>query len=159
MKIHSDDVTRFPEAAASRAMMRAVGLDDDDFAKPQVGVVSAGNEVTPCNTSGPRLAARAKEGVAAAGGVGLTFATIAVSDGISMGHEGMRASLVSREVIADSIETMVHAERMDALGLVERQDLLVHLALRLGVRPPLLVLELAPVLRADRLCEAPGHSE
>jgi len=114
-KIRSDDVTRFPDAAASRAMLRAVGLTDEDFAKPQVGVVSAGNEVTPCNVSGPRLAAKAKEGVEGAGGVGLTFATIAVSDGISMGTEGMRASLVSREVIADSVELVVHAERFDAL--------------------------------------------
>jgi len=121
-KIHSDDVTRFPDAAASRAMLRAVGLGDDDFDKPQVGVVSAGNEVTPCNTSGPRLAARAKQGVAGSGGVGLTFATIAVSDGISMGTEGMRASLVSREVIADSVELVMHAERFDALVAVAGCD-------------------------------------
>jgi len=121
-KIHSDDVTRFPDAAASRAMLRAVGLGDEDFAKPQVGVVSAGNEVTPCNTSGPRLAARAKQGVARSGGVGFTFATIAVSDGISMGTEGMRASLVSREVIADSVELMMHAERFDALVAVAGCD-------------------------------------
>ncbi len=114
-KIHSDDVTKFPDAAASRAMLRAVGLKDEDFMKPQVGVVSAGNEVTPCNTSGPRLAAKAKLGVADAGGIGLTFATIAVSDGISMGTEGMRASLVSREIIADSVELVMHAERFDAL--------------------------------------------
>jgi len=114
-KKRSDDVTRFPEAAASRAMLRAVGLGDDDFSKFQIGIVSAGNEVTPCNTSGPRLAARAKVGVAEAGGVGLTFATIAVSDGISMGTEGMRASLVSREVIADSVELVMHAERFDGL--------------------------------------------
>ena len=121
-KIHSHDVTRFPEAAASRAMLRAVGLSDDDFDKPQVGVVSAGNEVTPCNMSGPRLAARAKLGVADAGGVGLTFATIAVSDGISMGTEGMRASLVSRELIADSVELVMHAERFDALVSVAGCD-------------------------------------
>ena len=121
-KIHSDDVTRFPDAAASRAMLRAVGLGDDDFDKPQVGVVSAGNEVTPCNTSGPRLAAQAKQGVAGSGGVGLTFATIAVSDGISMGTEGMRASLVSREVIADSVELVMHAERFDALVAVAGCD-------------------------------------
>ncbi len=121
-KIHSEDVTRFPEAAASRAMLRAVGLDDADFDKPQVGVVSAGNEVTPCNTSGPRLAARAKAGVAKSGGVGLTFSTIAVSDGISMGTEGMRASLVSREVIADSVELVMHAERFDALVSVAGCD-------------------------------------
>jgi dihydroxy-acid dehydratase len=121
-KIRSHEVTRFPEAAASRAMLRAVGLGDDDFAKPQVGVVSAGNEVTPCNTSGPRLAERAKAGVAEAGGVGLTFATIAVSDGISMGTEGMRASLVSREIIADSVELVMHAERFDALVTIAGCD-------------------------------------
>jgi dihydroxy-acid dehydratase len=121
-KIRSDEVTRFPEAAASRAMLRAVGLGDDDFTKPQVGIVSAGNEVTPCNTSGPRLATAAKSGVAEAGGVGLTFATIAVSDGISMGTEGMRASLVSREVIADSVELVMHAERFDALVAVAGCD-------------------------------------
>ncbi|WP_410965183.1 dihydroxy-acid dehydratase, partial [Salmonella sp. SAL4435] len=78
-------------------------------------MVSAGNEVTPCNLSGPRLAEAAKAGVRRGGGVGLTFTTIAVSDGISMGHEGMRASLVSREVIADSVELVMHAERFDAL--------------------------------------------
>ncbi len=96
-------------------MLRAVGLTEEDFDKAQVGVVSAGNEVTPCNVTGPELSRHAKEGVAAAGGVGLVFSTIAVSDGISMGHEGMRASLVSREVIADSVELVMHAERFDAL--------------------------------------------
>ena len=96
-------------------MLRAVGLGEDDFAKSQVGVVSAGNEVTPCNLSGPELATEAKKGVVESGGVGLTFATIAVSDGISMGHEGMRASLASREVIADSVELVMHAERFDAI--------------------------------------------
>lgn len=96
-------------------MLRAVGLTDEDFAKPQVGVVSAGNEVTPCNLTGPELSEHAKKGVAGSGGVGLVFSTIAVSDGISMGHEGMRASLVSREVIADSVELVMHAERFDAL--------------------------------------------
>jgi dihydroxy-acid dehydratase len=96
-------------------MLRAVGLTDDDFSKPQVGVVSAGNEVTPCNLTGPELSEHAKSGVRSAGGVGLVFSTIAVSDGISMGHEGMRASLVSREVIADSVELVMHAERFDAL--------------------------------------------
>ncbi len=96
-------------------MLRAVGLGEDDFAKSQVGVVSAGNEVTPCNVTGPKLAGFAKIGVREAGAVGLEFATIAVSDGISMGHEGMRASLVSREVIADSVELVMHAERFDAM--------------------------------------------
>jgi len=103
-------------------MLRAVGLTDDDFTRPQIGVVSAGNEVTPCNVSGPRLAAAAKEGVRARGGVGLTFATIAVSDGISMGHEGMRASLVSREVIADSVELVMHAERFDGMVTIAGCD-------------------------------------
>jgi dihydroxy-acid dehydratase len=121
-KIHSQDVTEGPAKAAARAMLRAVGLSDEDFAKPQVGVVSAGNEVTPCNLSGPELAAAAKQGVIEAGGVGLTFATIAVSDGISMGHEGMRASLVSREVIADSVELVMHAERFDAMVTIAGCD-------------------------------------
>jgi dihydroxy-acid dehydratase len=96
-------------------MLRAVGMGDDDFDKPQVGVASSWNEVTPCNLPLDRLAKKAKEGVKAAGGYPLEFVTIAVSDGISMGHEGMRASLVSREVIADSVETVMHAERFDAL--------------------------------------------
>lgn len=103
-------------------MLRAVGLNDDDFSKPQVGLVSAGNEVTPCNVTGPELTEDAKEGVIEAGGVGLTFSTIAVSDGISMGHEGMRASLVSREVIADSVELVMHAERFDALVAIAGCD-------------------------------------
>jgi len=103
-------------------MLRAVGFTDDDFAKPQIGVVSAGNEVTPCNLTGPGLAKAAKRGVRATGGVGLEFTTIAVSDGISMGHEGMRASLVSREVIADSVELVMHAERFDGLVAVAGCD-------------------------------------
>ncbi|MFP5330848.1 MAG: dihydroxy-acid dehydratase [Acidimicrobiia bacterium] len=122
LKIHSQDVTEGPAKAAARAMLRAVGLSDADFSKPQVGVVSAGNEVTPCNVTGPELAAKAKEGVVSAGGVGLTYATIAVSDGISMGHEGMRASLVSREVIADSVELVQHAERFDAMVTIAGCD-------------------------------------
>jgi dihydroxy-acid dehydratase len=121
-KIRSQDVTEGPTRAGARAMLRAVGLTDDDFAKPQIGVVSAANEVTPCNLSGPRLAQAAKRGVSAAGGVGLEFTTIAVSDGISMGHEGMRASLVSREVIADSVELVMHAERFDGIVAVAGCD-------------------------------------
>jgi dihydroxy-acid dehydratase len=96
-------------------MLRAVGMSDADWDKPQVGVASSWNEVTPCNMPLDRLAKRAKQGVLDAGGFPLEFNTIAVSDGISMGHEGMRASLVSREVIADSVETVMHAERFDAL--------------------------------------------
>jgi dihydroxy-acid dehydratase len=114
-KIHSQDVTIGPARAGARAMLRAVGFGEDDFARAQIGVVSAGNEVTPCNVTGPKLAGFAKIGVRAAGAVGLEFATIAVSDGISMGHEGMRASLVSREVIADSVELVMHAERFDGM--------------------------------------------
>ncbi len=121
-KIHSQDVTEGIARAGARAMLRAVGFEDEDFAKPQVGLVSAGNEVTPCNLTGPTLAEAAKAGVRAAGGVGLVFATIAVSDGIAMGHEGMRASLVSREVIADSVELVMHAERFDAMVTVAGCD-------------------------------------
>ena len=115
MKPRSRVVTDGFERAPARAMLRAVGMTDDDWEKPQVGVASSWNEVTPCNLPLDRLAKRSKEGVRAAGGFPLEFATIAVSDGISMGHEGMRASLVSREVIADSIETVMHAECLDAM--------------------------------------------
>ncbi|MFZ0492030.1 MAG: dihydroxy-acid dehydratase [Acidimicrobiia bacterium] len=121
-KIHSQDVTEGPSKAGARAMLRAVGLTEDDFAKPQIGVVSAGNEVTPCNLSGPRLSRHAKQGVRDRGGVGLVFSTIAVSDGIAMGHEGMRASLVSREVIADSVELVMHAERFDGMVTIAGCD-------------------------------------
>jgi dihydroxy-acid dehydratase len=115
MKIRSYEVTDGPTRAPARAMLRAVGMTDDDWDKPQVGVVSSWNEVTPCNLPLDRLAKRSKVGVRDAGGYPIEFVTIAVSDGISMGHEGMRASLVSREVIADSIETVMHAERFDAM--------------------------------------------
>ena len=113
IKPRSRDVTDGIQKAASRAMLRAVGLTDADWEKPQVGIASTWNEITPCNMSIRRLTAAAKEGVRAAGGVALEFGTITVSDGISMGHEGMRASLVSREVIADSVETVMHGERLD----------------------------------------------
>src|ERR671916_2604979 len=115
MKPRSRDVTDGDERAPARAMLRAVGMTDEDFTKPQIAVASSWNEVTPCNLPLDRLAKRAKEGVRQAGGFPLEFVTIAVSDGISMGHEGMRASLVSREVIADSVETVMHAERFDGL--------------------------------------------
>jgi dihydroxy-acid dehydratase len=115
MKPRSHEVTDGYERAPARAMLRAIGMTDDDFSKSQVAVCSSWNEVTPCNMPLDRLAKRAKEGVRAAGGYPIEFTTIAVSDGISMGHEGMRASLVSREVIADSVETVMHAERFDAM--------------------------------------------
>jgi dihydroxy-acid dehydratase len=115
MKPRSHEVTDGYERAPARAMLRAVGMTDADWDKPQIGVASSWNEVTPCNLPLDRLAKRAKQGVRDAGGFPFEFVTIAVSDGISMGHEGMRASRVSREVIADSIEVMMHAERFDAL--------------------------------------------
>ncbi|SHG95529.1 dihydroxy-acid dehydratase [Geodermatophilus nigrescens] len=114
----TDGITRAP----ARAMLRAVGMGDDDWEKPQIGVASSWNEITPCNLSLDRLAKRAKEGVHAAGGFPLEFGTISVSDGISMGHEGMRASLVSREVIADSVETVMFAERLDGSVLLAGCD-------------------------------------
>jgi len=109
------EVTEGAVRAPARAMLRAVGFSEDDFSKPQVAVASSWNEVTPCNYHLGRLAALSKEGVRQGGGVPVEFTTIAVSDGIAMGHEGMRASLVSRDVIADSVELVMHAERFDAL--------------------------------------------
>jgi dihydroxy-acid dehydratase len=115
MKPMSYEVTQGMERAPARAMLRAVGMTDADWGKAQVGVASSWNEVTPCNLPLDRLAKRAKDGVRDAGGFPLEFVTIAVSDGISMGHEGMRGSLVSREIIADSVECVMHSERLDAL--------------------------------------------
>ncbi|MFM1826544.1 MAG: Dihydroxy-acid dehydratase [Actinomycetota bacterium] len=113
LKPRSKDVTEGFERAPARAMLRAVGMKDEDFKKPQIGIASSWNEITPCNMSLRRLAEKAKAGVFAAGGFPMEFATISVSDGISMGHEGMRASLVSREIITDSVECVMHAERLD----------------------------------------------
>jgi dihydroxy-acid dehydratase len=121
-KPRSRDVTDGMERAPARAMLRAVGLTDDDWDKPQIGIASSWNEITPCNLSLDRLAKRAKDGVRQAGGVPLEFGTISVSDGISMGHEGMHASLVSREVIADSVETVMFAERLDGAVLLAGCD-------------------------------------
>src|SRR2546421_2834281 len=115
MKPRSHEVTDGFERAPARAMLRAVGMTDDDWDKPQIRVASSWNEVTPCNMSLDRLAKRGKDGIRQAGGFPIEFVTIAVSDGISMGHEGMRASLVSREIIADSVEVMMHAERLDGM--------------------------------------------
>jgi dihydroxy-acid dehydratase len=122
MKPRSGEVTDGLDRAAARGMLRAVGMGDEDFAKAQVGVASSWNEITPCNLSLQRLAASAKEGVFAAGGFPLEFGTISVSDGISMGHEGMHFSLVSREVIADSVETVFQAERLDGAVLLAGCD-------------------------------------
>ncbi|MCV6976642.1 dihydroxy-acid dehydratase [Mycobacterium bourgelatii] len=122
IKPRSRDVTDGLEKAAARGMLRAVGMGDDDFAKPQIGVGSSWNEITPCNLSLERLAKAVKEGVFQAGGYPLEFGTISVSDGISMGHEGMHFSLVSREVIADSVETVMQAERLDGSVLLAGCD-------------------------------------
>jgi dihydroxy-acid dehydratase len=121
-KPRSRVVTDGIEATTSRGMLRAVGMGDADWDKPQVGIASSWNEITPCNLSLGRLAQAAKEGVHAGGGYPLQFGTISVSDGISMGHEGMHFSLVSREVIADSVETVVQAERLDGTVLLAGCD-------------------------------------
>ena len=118
----STEVTVGRDRAGARSMLRAVGFTDDDFQRPQVGVASSWNEVTPCNIHLDKLADAAKSGVRLAGAVPLEFNTIAVSDAIAMGHEGMRASLVSREVIADSVELVMHAERMDGLVAIAGCD-------------------------------------
>lgn len=122
IKPRSRDVTDGLEKAAARGMLRAVGMGDDDWVKPQIGVGSSWNEITPCNMSLQRLAQAVKAGVHEAGGYPLEFGTISVSDGISMGHEGMHFSLVSREVIADSVETVVQAERLDGTVLLAGCD-------------------------------------
>ena len=115
IKPRSREVTDGLERAAARGMLRAVGMGDEDFDKPQIGIASSWNEITPCNLSLDRLAKAAKEGVHAAGGFPMQFGTISVSDGISMGHEGMHFSLVSREIIADSVEAVMQAERLDGM--------------------------------------------
>ena len=122
IKPRSRQVTDGLEATASRGMLRAVGLGDEDFAKPQIGIASSWNEITPCNLSLQRLAAASKNGVHAGGGYPLEFGTISVSDGISMGHEGMHYSLVSRDLIADSVETVMMAERLDGSILLAGCD-------------------------------------
>ncbi len=122
MKPRSHVVTDGIERAAARGMLRAVGMGDEDWEKPQIGVASSWNEVTPCNLSLDRLADAAKQGVHAAKGYPLEFGTISVSDGISMGHEGMHFSLVSREIIADSVETVMQAERLDGSVLLAGCD-------------------------------------
>ena len=121
-KPHSSIVTDGLERAAARGMLRAVGMGDDDWRKPQIGVASSWNEITPCNLSLDRLAKQAKVGVRGADGFPLEFGTISVSDGISMGHDGMHYSLVSREVIADSVETVFRAEQLDGAVLLAGCD-------------------------------------
>src|SRR5437764_5812113 len=122
IKPRSREVTDGLEKAAARGMLRAVGMDDDDFSKPQIGVASSWNEITPCNLSLDRLATASKEGVHHAGGFPMEFGTISVSDGISMGHVGMHYSLPSREIIADSVETVMEAERLDGAVLLAGCD-------------------------------------
>ena len=118
LKPRSHVVTDGPDRAGARAMLRATGLTDDDFSKPFVAVANLASDITPCNVHLSRLAQQAKDGIRAAGSVPFVFGTITVSDAISMGTEGMKGSLVSREVIADSIETVCFAESMDSLVIV-----------------------------------------
>ena len=115
MEISSRNVVEGTARAPHRAMYKAMGLTDEDLSKQFIGVCHTGNEATPCNIHLPKLALKAKEGVSDAGATPREFSTIAVSDGIAMGHEGMKSSLISREVIADSIELMVRAHQYDAL--------------------------------------------
>ncbi|MCU1408638.1 MAG: ilvD [Microbacteriaceae bacterium] len=122
LKPRSRVVTDGIEATTSRGMLRAVGMGDADWDKPQIGIASSWNEITPCNLSLDRLAQASKEGVHSGGGYPLQFGTISVSDGISMGHEGMHFSLVSREVIADSVEVVMQAERLDGSVLLAGCD-------------------------------------
>ena len=122
IKPRSRTVTDGIEATTSRGMLRAIGMGDDDWDKPQIGIASSWNEITPCNLSLARLAQAAKEGVHSGGGYPLQFGTISMSDGISMGHEGMHFSLVSREVIADSVEVVMQAERLDGSVLLAGCD-------------------------------------
>src|SRR5471032_1920162 len=121
-KPRSRTVTDGIEALTSRGMLRAVVMGDADWEKPQIGIASSWNEITPCNLSLDRLAQASKEGVHSGGGYPLQFGTISVSDGISMGHEGMHFSLVSREVIADSVEVVMQAERLDGSVLLAGCD-------------------------------------
>ena len=113
VKPRSREVTDGFQRAGARAMLRAVGMTDDDWEKPQIGIANSWNEVTPCNMTLRVLAEHVKAGVREAGGFPMEFGTITVSDAISMGHEGMRASLVSREISCDSVEAVMHAERLD----------------------------------------------
>lgn len=112
---HSQAITQGPDRAPSRAMLKAIGLTDEDLARPLVGVANTWIEVMPCNFHLRRLSAKVKEGVRAAGGTPIEFNTVAVSDGIAMGTEGMKASLVSREVVADSIELVTRGHLFDAV--------------------------------------------
>src|SRR6188474_1031463 len=122
IKPRSRTVTDGIEAMTSRGMLRAVGMGDADWDKPQIGIASSWNEITPCNLSLDRLAQAAKEGVHGGGGYPLQFGTVSVSDGISMGHEGMHYSLVSRDIIADSVEVVMQAERLDGSVLLAGCD-------------------------------------
>ncbi len=121
-RFRSRDITDGPQRAPNRSMLRAIGYTTQDFTQPFVGVASTWNEVTPCNFHLNKLTKKVKEGVRAANGTPFEFGTIAVSDGVSMGTEGMKASLVSREIIADSIEIMAIGQRLDALVTVAGCD-------------------------------------
>ena len=121
-KRRSRAITEGPDRAPARAMLRAMGLSDEQLAQPLVGVPNPAADVTPCNVHLGAIAEAAREGIRAAGGTPIGFGTITVSDGISMGHEGMKASLISREVIADSVELVAFAEQLDGLVTVAGCD-------------------------------------
>ena len=122
LKHRSKDITEGPERAPARAMLRAMGLTDEDLSKPFIGIANTASDITPCNVHLHKIAARVRAGVRDAGGVPFEFGTITVSDGISMGTEGMKASLISREIIADSIECASIGERFDGLVTIAGCD-------------------------------------
>ena len=122
LKHRSREVTEGPQRAPARAYLRSMGLRDEDIARPFVGIANTWNDVMPCQINLDAIGRKVREGIRSAGGTPREFNTIAVSDGIAMGHEGMRASLVSREIIADSIELMIHAHGYDALVTVAGCD-------------------------------------
>ncbi|WP_276961674.1 MULTISPECIES: dihydroxy-acid dehydratase [Ferrimicrobium] len=119
---HSHEITDGPSRAPARAMLRAIGFTDIDFTLPQIGIVSAGNDLTPCNSTLNSLSEALAVSVRNSGGVPMRFTTVAVSDGISMGHEGMRSSLPSRDLIADSVECVMRAEGLDAMVTIAGCD-------------------------------------
>src|SRR5687768_18140830 len=115
MPLKSYTITQGRDRAPARAMLKAIGFSDDDLRKPIIGIANTWIETMPCNFNLRKLAVKVKEGVRAAGGTPMEFNTVAVSDGITMGTEGMKASLVSREIIADSIELMGRGYMFDAM--------------------------------------------
>src|SRR2546427_8162413 len=151
-KHRSHIITDGPERAGARAMLKAIGFSDDDLARPIIGVANTWIETMPCNYHLRRLAVKVKDGIRAAGGTPMEFNTIAISDGVTMGTEGMKASLVSREVIADSIELVGRGHMFDAVIALVGCDKAI-----LGAAMALIRLNV-PGLILDGGAIAPGHS-